>query len=141
VTVGGEVRGAIGPGLLVLLGVTHDDGDREAEWLAKKISGLRVFEDEAGAMNRDAVETGGAFLVVPQFTLYGDARRGRRPEFLRAARPEHAEPLFERFCASLAQSGRPVERGVFRATMRVELVNEGPVTLMLESEPASPGTA
>jgi len=143
VTVDGMVRGAIGAGLLVLLGVTHDDGEREADGLANKVAGLRIFEDEAGAMNRDAVETGGSFLVVPQFTLYGDVRRGRRPEFLRAARPEHAEPLFERFCATLARSGRPVERGVFRATMRVELVNEGPVTLAIEIEAgtASEGVA
>ena len=134
VTVDGIERGAIGPGLLVLLGVTHDDGEREADWLARKVAGLRVFEDESGAMNRDLAGAGGAVLVVPQFTLYGDARRGRRPDFLRAARPEHAEPLFERFCRTLAESGPRVERGVFRATMKVELVNEGPVTLWIERE-------
>lgn len=134
VTVDGVERGAIGTGLLVLLGVTHDDGEREADWLANKVAGLRVFEDGVGAMNRDVSDVGGGFLVVPQFTLYGDARRGRRPEFLRAARPEHAEPLFERFCRTLAASGRPVARGVFRATMQVELVNEGPVTLWIERE-------
>lgn len=134
VTVDGVERGAIGAGLLVLLGVTHDDGEREADWLAGKVAGLRVFDDAAGAMNYDTAEAGGAFLVVPQFTLYGDARRGRRPDFLRAARPEHAEPLFERFCGTLAAAGRPVARGVFRAAMEVELVNHGPVTLWIERE-------
>lgn len=141
VTVDGVERGAIGPGLLVLLGVTHGDGEREADRLARKVAGLRVFEDERGAMNRDTAAAGGAFLVVPQFTLYGDARRGRRPDFVRAARPEHAEPLFERFCATLAEAGRPVARGVFRAAMSVELVNEGPVTLPLECEAPDPAEA
>jgi len=137
VTVAGVERGAIADGLVVLLGVAHEDTEREADWLARKIAGLRVFEDQAGAMNRDLAGIGGAVLVVPQFTLYGDARRGRRPDFLRAARPEHAEPLFERFCRTLAESGRPVARGVFRAAMQVELVNEGPVTLWLEREPGA----
>lgn len=137
VTVDGDERGAIGAGLLVLLGVTHGDGEREADWLARRVAGLRVFDDSAGAMNLDASAAGGSFLVVPQFTLYGDARRGRRPDFLQAARPERAEPLFERFCRTLAESGRPVARGVFRAAMRVELVNEGPVTLWIEREPGA----
>ena len=131
--VDGQVTGEIGVGLLVFLGISIHDGAREAEWLARKISGLRVFGDEERQMNRDMHEVGGAVLVVPQFTLYGDARRGRRPDFTEAARPEHAEPLFERFCATLAAEQVTVARGVFRTHMEVELVNDGPVTLMVES--------
>lgn len=133
VTVDGRVTGAIERGLMVLLGVTHDDRDGDADWLAARIAGLRVFADAAGAMNLDLAAAGGRALVVPQFTLYGDVRRGRRPDFLAAARPEQAEPLFERFCATLAGAGIGVERGVFRAHMAVELVNDGPVSLMIES--------
>jgi D-tyrosyl-tRNA(Tyr) deacylase len=139
VTVGGRVAGEIGAGLLVLLGATHDDRPEDADWLARKVAGLRVFADEAGQMNRDVREAGGAALVVPQFTLYADARRGRRPDFVQAARPEHAEPLFERFCETLAAEGVAVARGVFRAHMRVALVNDGPVTLLIER--AGPGEA
>ncbi|HTR96844.1 MAG TPA: D-aminoacyl-tRNA deacylase [Candidatus Acidoferrales bacterium] len=139
VTVDGRVTGAIERGLLVLLGATHADGPAEADWLATKLAGLRVFADEEGKMNRDVREHGGAALVVPQFTLYGDARHGRRPEFTAAARPELAEPLFERFCVSLAGEGVRVERGVFRAHMQVELVNDGPVTLLVESPAAGGG--
>ena len=138
VSVDGHMRGEIGPGLLVLLGATHADTEQDAAWLAERVAGLRVFADEQGKMNRDVRETGGACLVVPQFTLYGDARHGRRPEFTAAARPEHAEPLFEDFCTRLAALGVPVARGVFRAHMRVELVNDGPVTLLIES-PAGAG--
>ena len=133
VSVDGTVRGAIERGLLVLLGATHDDGEAQAAWLAAKVAGLRVFADPEGRMNLDVREAGGAALVVPQFTLYGDARRGRRPEFTAAARPEVARPLFERYCALLAAEGVRVERGVFRAHMRVELLNDGPVTLMLDT--------
>ncbi len=133
VTVEGRVTGAIGSGLLVLLGATHADGEADVCWLAAKVAGLRVFADAEGKMNRDVREAGGGVLVVPQFTLYGDARHGKRPEFTAAARPEVAEPLFERFCAELAALGVPVERGVFRAHMLVDLLNEGPVTLMIES--------
>ncbi|MEQ1833155.1 MAG: D-aminoacyl-tRNA deacylase [Candidatus Eisenbacteria bacterium] len=133
VTVESRVSGAIGRGLLVLLGATHTDGETEACWLATKVAGLRVFADDAGKMNRDVREAGGACLVVPQFTLYGDARHGRRPEFTAAARPEHAEPLVERFCAELVAAGVTVERGVFRAHMEVELSNDGPVTLLIET--------
>jgi D-tyrosyl-tRNA(Tyr) deacylase len=136
VDVNGRVRGEIGAGLLVLLGATHVDGESDAHWLAEKLAGLRVFADAEGKMNRDVRESGGACLVVPQFTLYGDARHGRRPEFTGAARPEHAEPLFESFCTRLAALGVPVERGVFRAHMRVALVNDGPVTLLIESPPS-----
>ena len=133
VTVEGEVTGAIGVGLVVLLGATHGDGEADVKWLAAKVASLRVFADDDGKLNRDVREVNGGVLVVPQFTLYGDARHGRRPEFTAAARPEVAEPLFESFCTALAASGVPVERGVFRAHMAVDLLNEGPVTLMIES--------
>jgi len=133
VMVDGKVTGQIGTGLVVLLAATHDDGVEQADWMARKVAGLRVFNDGEGKMNRDLREVSGAALVVPQFTLYGDARRGRRPEFTAAARPEHAEPLFERFCATLAGEGVPVERGVFRVHMEVELTNDGPVTVMIDS--------
>ncbi|MFI5369952.1 MAG: D-aminoacyl-tRNA deacylase [Candidatus Eisenbacteria bacterium] len=135
VSVDGRETGAIGAGLLALVGATHDDRVEDADWLARKIAGLRVFADAEGHMNRDVRETGGAVLVVPQFTLYADARRGRRPDFTAAARPEQAEPLVERLCMTLAADGVRVERGVFRAHMRVTLVNDGPVTLMVESPP------
>ena len=137
VTVEGHVTGAIERGLLVLLGATHADGEGEADWLARKVAGLRVFEDEGGRMNLDLAAVGGRALVVPQFTLYGDTRRGRRPDFFAAARPEQAEPLFERFCTTLAGGGLAVERGVFRAHMAVELVNDGPVSLMIETPSAA----
>jgi len=145
VTVGGRVTGAIERGLLVLLGATQTDRDAEADWLAHKVAGLRVFADPDGHMNLDLAAVAGRALVVPQFTLYADARRGRRPDFVSAARPEQAEPLFERFCATLAAAGIGVERGVFRAHMAVELVNDGPVSLMIESPPraeaSAPGTS
>jgi D-tyrosyl-tRNA(Tyr) deacylase len=137
VTVEGSVTGEIAGGLLVLVGATHADGEADARWLAGKVAGLRVFADDAGKMNRDVREAGGACLVVPQFTLYGDARHGRRPDWIAAAPPERAAPLVERFCGELTAAGVPVERGVFRAHMQVELVNDGPVTLLLES-PATP---
>jgi D-aminoacyl-tRNA deacylase len=133
VTVGGQVSGEIGPGLVVLLGATHEDGRDDADWTARKVAGLRVFADAEGLMNRDVREAGGGILAIPQFTLYGETRRGRRPDFVRAARPEHAEPLFDRFCLALEEEKVPVARGVFRAHMEVELVNDGPVTLMVES--------
>jgi D-tyrosyl-tRNA(Tyr) deacylase len=133
VTVAGEVRGAIGDGLLVLLGAGRGDGEAEVEWLARKVSGLRIFKDGEQLMNRSLLETGGAALVVPQFTLYGDVRRGRRPEFSRAAKPDIAEPLYEQFCEALAALGVPVQRGVFQAHMEVELLNDGPVTIWLDT--------
>jgi len=141
VSVEGRVTGAIERGLLVLLGATQTDRDVEADWLARKVAGLRVFADAAGHMNLDLAAVDGRALVVPQFTLYGDARRGRRPDFISAARPEQAEPLFERFCATLAGAGVGVERGVFRAHMSVELVNDGPVSLMIESPPPADASA
>ena len=126
VDVGGERVAAIGEGLLVLLGVTHDDGPEQADRLADKVRALRVFADADGRMNEPLGER--AVLCVSQFTLYGDATRGNRPSYVAAARPEHAEPLYERFCDRLGAA-----RGVFGAMMAVELVNDGPVTLLLET--------
>jgi D-tyrosyl-tRNA(Tyr) deacylase len=133
VRVDGRPTGTIANGLLVLLGATHGDDPAAAEWLARKVAELRVFADGEGRMNLDVRQAGGAALVVPQFTLYGDARRGQRPDFVAAAAPEHAEPLFEELCTRLAEAGVEVARGVFGAHMEVELVNDGPVTLMIES--------
>ena len=133
VTVDGQVVGAIGRGFLVLLGVTHNDGRAEADWLSRKIAGLRIFEDDAGKMNLSLADVGGAVLVVSQFTLYGDARKGRRPDFLQAARPEVAEPLVDYFVNELRSAGLPVETGRFRAIMDVALVNDGPATLWLDT--------
>ncbi len=127
------VVGAIENGFLVLLGVTHDDTDRDAETLAEKIVGLRVFEDDDGKMNRALAETGGACLVVSQFTLYGDCRKGRRPSFVAAAGPEQAERLYETFVAAVRHRGIEVATGRFREQMAVELINDGPVTLLLDS--------
>jgi D-aminoacyl-tRNA deacylase len=132
-TVDGRVTGEIAAGLVVLLGAAATDGPEDADRLARKVAGLRVFGDEQRLMNRDVREAGGSALVIPQFTLYGETRRGRRPDFTAAARPEHAEPLFERFCEALAAERVPVARGVFRAHMVIELVNDGPVTVMVES--------
>ena len=133
VVVDGRVVGAIGRGLLVLLGVTHADGEAEAAALARKIAGLRIFEDAAGKFNLASNEVGGSVLVVSQFTLYGDARKGRRPSFTDAARPEQAEPLIRRFVQLLRDEGLPVQTGVFGALMAVHLVNDGPVTLWLDT--------
>lgn len=133
VEVGDAVVGQIGPGFLILLGISHSDGEAEAAYLARKIVGLRVFEDNDGKMNLSLLEVKGAALVVSQFTLYGDARKGRRPSFSHAARPEHAEPLYDRFCRLLEAEGVPVARGVFQAHMQVTLVNDGPVTLWLDT--------
>lgn len=132
VTVGGRVTGAIGRGLLLLAGFTDADTDDALAWMADKVVGLRIFPDDEGKMNRSVEEADGAILVVSQFTLYGDARRGRRPSFVEAARPEIAIPLYERFVSLLRATGRTVETGEFGAMMDVELVNDGPVTLILE---------
>ncbi len=134
VTVDGEVVGRTGRGFVILVGVTHGDGRSEAEWLADKIAGLRLFEDEAGKMNLSLADVGGGVLVVSQFTLYGDARKGRRPSFTAAAAPAVAEPLIEYFMERLAGHGLPVAGGVFGAHMVVHIENDGPVTLMLERE-------
>jgi len=127
-----EETGRIGPGLVVLLGVTHTDDEATARRVADKLWNLRVFEDEAGAMNRSAADTGAALLVVSQFTLYGDARKGRRPSFVAAARPEQAEPLVDRVVDQLRALGAVVATGRFRTSMQVGLVNDGPVTLLVE---------
>ena len=133
VSVGGEVTGEIGPGLLVLLGVGIGDGERDVEFLADKCAHLRIFEDDAGKMNRSVLETGGGVLVVSQFTLCGDASHGRRPSFSAAAPPEVAEKLYLQFVAAMRDFCPQVETGRFRAEMAVELCNDGPVTIMVES--------
>jgi D-aminoacyl-tRNA deacylase len=132
VVVGERVTGEIERGLLLLVGFTEADGDETLRWMADKVVGLRVFADDEGRMNRSVDEVGGGLLVVSQFTLYGDARKGRRPSFIDAARPEVAIPLYERFVALLRRAGLRVETGEFGAMMDVELVNDGPVTLILE---------
>jgi D-tyrosyl-tRNA(Tyr) deacylase len=132
VTVAGRITGEIGPGLLLLVGLTDSDTEAELAWMAEKVVGLRIFNDDEGKMNRSLDEVGGALLVVSQFTLYGDARKGRRPSFTTAARPEVAVPLYERFVERLRATGLQVETGEFGAMMDVELVNDGPVTLILE---------
>jgi D-tyrosyl-tRNA(Tyr) deacylase len=129
----GELTGEIGPGLLVLVGVTHADTEDDAAWLAAKVAGLRVFGDDQGVMNRSLTEAGGGALVVSQFTLYGDARRGRRPSYVAAAPPERAAPLIEAVTKALAGAGVPVATGRFGADMRVESAGDGPVTILLDS--------
>jgi D-aminoacyl-tRNA deacylase len=132
VTVDGEVVGRIGPGLCVLVGATHTDDEAVATKLAAKVWGLRVFDDDDGVMNRSVGEVGGEVLVVSQFTLYGDTRKGRRPSWIEAARPEQAEPLVERVVSELRQAGATVATGRFQAEMQVTLTNDGPVTLLIE---------
>jgi D-tyrosyl-tRNA(Tyr) deacylase len=133
VTVDGEVTGQIGSGLLVLLGVGVGDGEAELNWLVDKVIGLRIFEDDAGKMNRSLTEVGGAMLVVSQFTLYGDCRKGRRPSFTTAAPPELAERLYEEFVVGVRATGIEVATGRFREQMHVSLVNVGPVTLWIDT--------
>ncbi|MFL7839408.1 MAG: D-aminoacyl-tRNA deacylase [Candidatus Promineifilaceae bacterium] len=134
VTVDNQVVGRIGKGFMILLGVTHSDSEAEAQWLARKIAGLRVFDDEDGKMNAALADVDGEILVVSQFTLYGDARKGRRPSYTDAARPEQAEPLVDYFVDQLRRMGYNVASGVFGAHMDVEIHNDGPVTLMVERE-------
>jgi D-tyrosyl-tRNA(Tyr) deacylase len=133
VEVEGKVVGEIGPGLLALIGVTHDDGVANATKLAAKLANLRIFDDEAGVMNRSLLDSGGEALVVSQFTLYGDTSRGRRPSWIAAARPEQAEPLVTAVIDELRRLGLTVATGIFRADMLVELVNDGPVTVPVEA--------
>jgi D-aminoacyl-tRNA deacylase len=132
VRIGERVAGRIGRGFLLLVGFTHGDTVEKVDWMAEKASGLRIFADSEGKMNLGLAEVGGALLVVSQFTLYGNAEKGKRPSFIDAARPEEAIPLYERFLASLRARGLTVETGEFGAMMDVELVNDGPVTLWLE---------
>lgn len=133
VTVGDETTGEIGVGWLVLLGVAPADTQADVDWLAEKVANLRAFEDDAGKMNRSVQDIGGAILVVSQFTLYGDCRKGRRPSFTGAAPPAVAEPLYETFTTALRALGVPVANGRFAADMQVELVNDGPVTFVLDT--------
>ncbi|MDT7898303.1 MAG: hypothetical protein OXFUSZZB_002361 [Candidatus Fervidibacter sp.] len=134
VVVNGQEVARIGKGFLVLLGVGREDSEEDAEYLAAKVAHLRVFEDEEGKLNRSLLEVNGAALVVSNFTLYGDCRKGRRPSFTDAAPPEQAERLYRHFCEALSRQGVTVQRGVFQAHMQVGLVNDGPVTLLLDSK-------
>ncbi|UCE87663.1 MAG: D-tyrosyl-tRNA(Tyr) deacylase [Deltaproteobacteria bacterium] len=140
VRVEGERVGSIGTGLLVMVGVEQGDGAADADYLADKTAGLRIFPDDAGVMNRSLVEAGGEVLVVSQFTLAASTRRGRRPSYSRAAPPAVAEPLYERYAERLRSNGVDVASGVFRAMMEVELVNDGPVTILLEPPPGGPAS-
>lgn len=136
VTVDGTVSGEIGAGLVVLLGVGLDDDENDARQLAEKIANLRIFRDDDGAMNRSAIDVGGSVLLISQFTLHGDARKGRRPSFIAAARGERAEELYRLAGDAIAAAGVPVRYGVFGADMAVELVNDGPVTILLDTKRA-----
>ncbi len=138
VSIDGAVTGKIGNGILLLLGVSAQDGPKEADFLAEKAVNLRIFEDAEGKMNLSLLDIGGEMLIVSQFTLYGDCRKGRRPSFTGAARPETAVPLYERFIANVRASGIPVKTGTFGAEMLVALENDGPVTLLLDTEKIMP---
>jgi D-tyrosyl-tRNA(Tyr) deacylase len=134
VSVEGQIVGQIGRGLVILVGVGYGDGEEQAAWLARKISGLRIFEDQAGKFNLSLLDVEGSALVISQFTLYADTRKGRRPAFVAAATPDVAEPLITRFCALLRGYGMPVQTGVFGAHMLVEINNDGPVTVILDTD-------
>ena len=136
VTVEGETVGAIGPGILALIGVSTEDTDKDFKYILDKVPNLRIFDDENGVMNRSVLDVGGSILAVSQFTLYGDARGGRRPSYFRAAGPEPANELYERAVAAWRENGIHVETGRFRTEMMVSLVNDGPVTILLDSEKA-----
>ena len=134
VTVENETVGAVGPGLMVLIGVSKEDTDKDLKYIVEKVMNLRVFDDENGVMNRSVLDVGGSILAVSQFTLYGDARGGRRPSYIRAAAPEPANTFYERAVAAWRAQGIHVETGRFRTEMKVSLVNDGPVTILLDSE-------
>ena len=135
VTIDGAAKSAIGPGLMILLGVGHEDGHEDLDWLVKKVAGLRIFNDDAGVMNRSIVEVGGEALVVSQFTLMASTKKGNRPSYIGAAGHEKAIPLYDAFCKSLSDAiGRPVGTGVFGADMKVALVNDGPVTICIDTK-------
>lgn len=136
VTVGDETVGKIGPGIMVLIGVSSEDADKDLKYITDKVMNLRIFDDENGVMNRSVLDVGGSILAVSQFTLYGDARGGRRPSYIRAASPEPANELYERAVAAWRAQGIHVETGRFRTEMKVSLVNDGPVTILLDSEKA-----
>jgi D-tyrosyl-tRNA(Tyr) deacylase len=137
VTVGDRITGAIETGLVVLLGVEANDSEKDADYLVGKTIGLRIFDDADGRMNRSVADVGGSLLIVSQFTLYGDSRKGMRPSYDRAARPEHARRLYEYFVAEAVKRGMIVKTGVFQASMQVSLTNDGPVTLVLDSRPST----
>ena len=141
VTVNGSTTGSIRSGLVVLIGISREDTRGEADYMLDKLLGLRIFSDDSGKMNRNIVESGGALLLVSQFTLYGDCRKGRRPSFDRAAPPEIAQPLYEYFVESARKGPVPVETGLFQATMEVHLINAGPVTILLDSDDRQKKTA
>ena len=136
VTVDNEKVGAIGPGIMVLIGVADTDTDKDLKYIIDKVMNLRIFDDENGVMNRSVIDAGGSILAVSQFTLYGDARGGRRPSYIRAAKPEPADAMYERAVAAWRENGIHVETGRFRTEMMVSLVNHGPVTILLDSEKA-----
>ncbi len=136
VTVNGETVGAVGPGLMVLIGVSTEDTDADLKYMTEKVPNLRIFDDENGVMNRSVLDVGGGILAVSQFTLYGDARGGRRPSYIRAAKPDEANDMYERLVAAWRAKGIHVETGRFRTDMQVSLVNDGPVTILLDSEKA-----
>ena len=136
VTVNGETVGAVGPGLMVLIGVSTEDTDADLKYMAEKVPNLRIFDDENGVMNRSVLDVGGSILAVSQFTLYGDARGGRRPSYIRAAKPDEANAVYERLVAAWRAKGIHVETGRFRTEMKVSLVNDGPVTILIDSEKA-----
>jgi len=134
VTVGGELKGQIGPGLMVLIGVSVDDTESDLKYMIDKVPNLRIFDDENGVMNRSVLDAGGSILAVSQFTLYGDARGGRRPSYIKAAKPDIANAFYERLVEAWRAKGIHVETGVFRTEMQVSLVNDGPVTILLDSQ-------
>lgn len=134
VAVNGETVGAVGPGLMVLIGVSTEDTDADLKYMTEKVPNLRIFDDENGVMNRSVLDVGGGILAVSQFTLYGDARGGRRPSYIRAAKPEEANAMYERLVEAWRAKGIHVETGIFRTDMKVSLVNDGPVTILLDSE-------
>ena len=134
VAVNGETVGAVGPGLMVLIGVSTDDTDTDLKYMTEKVPNLRIFDDENGVMNRSVLDVGGEILAVSQFTLYGDARGGRRPSYIRASKPEEANAMYERLVEAWRGKGIHVETGIFRTDMKVSLVNDGPVTILLDSE-------
>jgi D-tyrosyl-tRNA(Tyr) deacylase len=134
VTVNGTVSGKIDAGLMVLIGISADDTEADLKYMAEKVPNLRIFDDENGVMNRSVLDAGGSILAVSQFTLYGDARGGRRPSYIRAAKPDRADELYEQLIARWREKGIHVETGIFRTDMQVALVNDGPVTILLDSE-------
>ena len=136
VTVNGETVGAVGSGLMVLIGVSTEDTDADLKYMADKVPNLRIFDDENGVMNRSVIDAGGSILAVSQFTLYGDTRGGRRPSYIRAAKPDEANTMYERLVAAWRAKGIHVETGRFRTEMKVSLVNDGPVTILIDSEKA-----